>query len=171
MSHALRHEPDLYGLTMDEEGWVSVEEMLQSFHDTGRWENLEIEDINQMQESSPKQRFEIKDGKIRALYGHSLPDKIKKQSEPPPQNLYHGTSKNSVQKILKFGLMKMDRQYVHLSTDEKTAYEVGRRHSRDPVMLKINALQASEEGINFYRGNESIWLADEIPPQFISIEN
>jgi putative RNA 2'-phosphotransferase len=61
----------------------------------------------------------------------------------------------------------MNRQHVHLSTDQATARMVGMRHASQPVILEIQALEAHRAGIAFYKGNEDIWLSDDVPPDFI----
>ena len=62
---------------------------------------------------------------------------------------------------------KLKRQYVHLSTDEKTARQVALRRTSSPVILRVVALKAHQQGVHFYPGNENVWLADAIPPAFI----
>jgi putative RNA 2'-phosphotransferase len=64
----------------------------------------------------------------------------------------------------------MGRQYVHLSTDIDTANFVGKRKDSNPVMLKVHAEKASNEGIKFYQGNNAVWLADYVASKFISVE-
>lgn len=66
------------------------------------------------------------------------------------------------------GLKPMSRQYVHLSADIKTVNTVGKRKDSNPVLLKIDAEKASNEGIKFYQGNNIVWLADYIPPSYIT---
>jgi putative RNA 2'-phosphotransferase len=61
----------------------------------------------------------------------------------------------------------MGRQYVHLSVDERTALEVGRRKAAVPVLLRVQALAAHRSGAVFYIGNEKVWLADFIAPPFL----
>jgi putative RNA 2'-phosphotransferase len=63
----------------------------------------------------------------------------------------------------------MNRQYVHFSTDLQTARLVGSRHAAEPVILEVRALDAHQAGVVFFLGNEDIWLAENIPPQFIKI--
>jgi putative RNA 2'-phosphotransferase len=116
---------------------------------------------------SEKKRHELRDGKIRALYGHSLPGKLLKQAAEPPAVLYHGTAPEIVERIKEEGLRPMGRQYVHLSVDMGTAEQVGRRKTQIPVLLTVKAREAHAEGIAFYRGNDLVWLADFIPSVFI----
>ena len=168
VSHALRHEPWLYELELDDEGWVSVDMLLEALREQReKWKYLTVGDIARMVESSDKRRFELKDGRIRALYGHSLPKKLLKRPATAPDELYHGTSPKAVQTIMRNGLKPMQRQYVHLSIDKTTAFQVGSRKANAPVILKIQASKASDSGVRFYEGNDMVWLADNIPPDFI----
>lgn len=73
-----------------------------------------------------------------------------------------------VETILHEGLKPMKRQYVHFSVDTDTAKLVGGRKDSSPVILTIDAGRAAQEGIMFYHGNHNIWLADYIPPEFIT---
>ncbi len=169
ISHALRHQPETYGLQLDSEGWVAVDELLAALRQRrATWRNVSLADITTIMVESTKQRFELHEGKIRAFYGHSLPEKVEKQPETPPDTLYHGTTPQAASAIRSEGLKSMQRQYVHLSTDEKTARLVALRRTDQPVILRIAALQACEQGICFYAGNEDIWLADPIPSAFIT---
>ena len=56
---------------------------------------------------------------------------------------------------------------MHLSVDRETATAVGRRKSNAPRILIVSAAKASKEGCIFYLGNDKVWLADHVPPEFI----
>lgn len=172
VAHALRHEPWRYGLEPDSQGWVPVEELLDALRSKREaWRNLTEADLVEMIDSSNKKRYEISQGKIRAYYGHSLSKKIEKVAAVPPDILYHGTNEKALPVILKEGLKPMSRQYVHLSVDRETARQVGSRtRSAATVLLSIQAFEAHQQGIAFYKGHETIWLADYIPPDFIRVE-
>lgn len=62
----------------------------------------------------------------------------------------------------------MGRQYVHLTADIAAARSVGERKSSSPVILAIDAAGAAAGGIDFYEGNDEVWLALEVPPEFLS---
>ena len=70
---------------------------------------------------------------------------------------------------MKEGLLPMKRQYVHLSADTDIASLVGKRRDKDPIILEIDAKDASKDGIIFYVGNDRIWLCDKIPAKYIRI--
>lgn len=163
ISYALRHAPWEYELELDEEGWVLVEQLLDSLKSIEKWKNISQEDIKQMIDNSTNKRHQMENGKIRALYGHSLHLKIKKEEKTPPSKLYHGTSYESLDNIKKEGLLPMSRQYVHLSVDIETALSVSKRKSKTPVVLEIDTDKARLGGVKFYLGNEKVWLTDFIP--------
>ncbi len=168
MSHALRHAPQNYGLTLDSKGWTDVQKLIRGLKNhSKRFENLTIYDLEKLIGKSDKKRFEMKNGKIRATYGHSLRFKIHKVPEIPPKILYHGTTRKAAENILKNGLKPMDRQYIHLSVDTESAYEVGLRRTKKPVILKITARKAHNSGIGFYKEKNGVWLSDTIPPGYI----
>ena len=168
ISHALRHEPWVYELELDEEGWVPVAQLLDSLRsENEHWNELTESDLDEMIRVSLKRRHEIRNGRIRAIYGHSVPRKLKRTPSSPPAVLFHGTRPMSVPEIKVHGLRPMNRQNVHLSTDKATAIEVGKRKAKEPVLLCVRALEAFENGVLFYEGNEKVWLADAVPPEFI----
>lgn len=169
-SYALRHDPQSYGLTLDPQGWVPVDDLIHAIKARHGWDKLQVEDLSRMIAQSSKRRHEMADGRIRALYGHSVPGQIEKPAQTPPDVLYHGTDRQAAQSILREGLSRMSRQYVHLSPDRATAIEVGRRKDREPVLLVIDARRAHEQGVTFYEGNEAVWLAEAVPPVFIRQE-
>lgn len=169
VSYALRHAPWEYELELDEQGWVDIEQLLHSLRQDKKWAAVQAGDLDQMLAASDKQRHEIAERRIRALYGHSVPRKIIKKDETPPDLLYHGTARRWVETILKDGLKPMNRQYVHFSVDTDTASLVGKRKDSSPVILQIDAKQAASAGVKFYHGNDNIWLADELPPEFLSV--
>lgn len=171
VAHALRHEPWLYELELDDEGWVPVEDLLASLRvERVAWCGLTEMDLSRMIQTSAKRRYELQNGRIRALYGHSVPGKLEKVAAVPPDVLFHGTAPSTVERIKQSGLLPMRRQYVHLSIDPTMATEVGRRKAGRPVILRVLAGQAHEHGVCFYVGNEKVWLADQVPAEFV-VEN
>ena len=117
LSYALRHNPLKYNLVLDKEGWTSIGELLIALslhhhvhdnHRSNRWlRNIEKKNLENMIARSDKVRFEIKNDKIRALYGHSssIPfTKIQRIASKPPDILYHGTSPSAAKNIMSEGL-------------------------------------------------------------------
>lgn len=169
LSYVLRHHPEKYDLTPDREGWVSLDDLLRGLH-RGRWKGVTKEDIEELNRQSDKKRFEIDGHRIRATYGHSFSKKLRKEKVVPPRLLYHGTTRAAYEKIKTEGLRPMGRQYVHLSTDRDTAIKVGKRRDPRPVILIVDALGAYHKGISFFYGNDTTWMSEDIPPDFLTRE-
>jgi putative RNA 2'-phosphotransferase len=51
--------------------------------------------------------------------------------------------------------------------DAATAEQVGRRKAKAPIILLVNAKQAYANNVVFYRGNDSVWLADFVPSAYL----
>lgn len=168
LAHALRHEPWLYELELDSEGWVELDVVLEALRSSRpAWRELGRSHIEQMIATSDKQRYELDGPRIRARYGHSLPGRVQLTPAAPPVVLYHGTSPVAAERIAREGLRPMRRQYVHLSADRPMAEQVGRRKADTPVILEVAALEAHAAGVVFYEGNPRVWLAEGVPPQFM----
>ena len=170
ISYALRHAPWEYELELDEEGFVPVEQLLHAINESGTYDRqVTRADLEEIIRTSDKKRHEIVGDRIRALYGHSVPMSIRKEPGTPPDILYHGTNEFAMKAIAEKGLLPMGRQYVHMSTDTQMAETVAKRRKGRVLILKIDAKQAMADGIEFFVGNDRVWLAKHIPPQYISV--
>lgn len=167
MALILRHRPDEFGVLLDAEGFTDIEELVQAIRSSPHWNQVTREDILEVTRRQERPRFEIRDDRIRALYGHSLPQRIEYAAIEPPEYLYHGTSPASLDRLRVEGLLPMERQYVHLSATPEDARQVARRRSQRPVILRIRAREAHQAGIPFYQAEAHIYLARKVPRQFI----
>lgn len=162
LSLVLRHKPEEIGLVLDVNGWANVEELLQKI-------DLKFEDLQKIVTTNNKKRFTFSDdlSKIRANQGHSINVDLELSEITPPEILFHGTAEKNMYSILKNGLLKKDRNHVHLSTEIETATKVGIRYGK-PVILKIDALKMYQEGYKFYLSQNNVWLTDFVPKKFIN---
>jgi putative RNA 2'-phosphotransferase len=168
LSLILRHKPQTIGLTLDENGWANVDELLAACAKKGN--AFTRADLEEVVATNDKKRFSFDETqtKIRANQGHSLKLEIEFEEKPPPKVLYHGTTERNVSAILENGLQKMQRHHVHLSADTETARKVGARYGK-PVILEIDTAAMIAEGYKFYVSENSVWLADEVPAKFLRV--
>ena len=167
LSLMLRHEPEQFGLLLDGQGFAPLEEVLRAVQNRKNWGAATLFDIRSVVQNSDKQRFEIEGDKIRARYGHSVAEKIEHAPIEPPEILFHGTSPHALEDIKKGGLRSMKRQYVHLSIEPQQARLVGSRHHPRPIILKVRAREAWQSGVKFYQPEARLFLADEVPAEWI----
>jgi len=162
MSYLLRHNPE--NLKMDSEGFVDLDELLAKLK-----EKFPVNKhlILEIVEKSERKRFEIRNGKIRALYGHSIPVTLKLREDETVKVLYHGTTPEAAAEILKTGLKPMGRKWVHLSPTIEVARQIGLRRTSKPAILEIDVEKARRDGVKFYKATDQVYLCRQIPPRYI----
>ena len=170
VSYILRHNPKSFGLKLAADASVETDKLVVALKN--KFKEITKDDLKQLVKEDPKGRFSFLDdqNRIRANYGHSIdgvnPDY---QAVKPPEILYHGTTPDVKSKILAAGIKPMGRNYVHLSIGVKEAKKVARRRSRQPVIFKVKALKAFEDGQDFYKTAEDIFLTTKISAVYLSL--
>lgn len=166
MSLVLRHDPASVGLTLDQNGWAEVDDLIACLNRDGK--RVDREMIDRVVACSDKQRFRISDDglSIRANQGHSVEIDLELEKKSPPEFLYHGTAAKSMGAIEREGLAKGLRHHVHLSSDKETAKKVGARHGK-PVVLEVAAGMMEQHGHVFYLSENGVWLTDHVPPDYL----
>ena len=166
ISLLLRHKPETIGLELDECGWANIDELIELSGRNGRPLNLEL--ITQVAKTNDKKRFSISEcGQfVRANQGHSIPVDLNLELQLPPAVLYHGTATRFAESIFEQGLVKRNRQHVHLSSSRDTAMSVGRRHGK-PLLLVVDAKQMQLDGHRFYLSRNGVWLTDHVPNKYL----
>ncbi|MFO1078475.1 MAG: RNA 2'-phosphotransferase [Planctomycetota bacterium] len=167
LSYVLRHRPGSIGVTLDEHGWVAVDELLARAAAVGRI--LDRATLGAIVAADDKQRFTLsEDGnRIRAAQGHSIDVELGLEPVVPPETLYHGTATRFLDAIRAEGLRPGGRRHVHLSADEATAVAVGKRHGK-PVVLRVAAGEMHRQGHVFHRADNGVWLTRVVPPVFLA---
>jgi len=168
LSLILRHQPQLIGIELNEQGWVNVDKLIRQANLHGH--TLDRELLYHVVETNNKKRFAFDETgqHIRASQGHSVEVELGYQAQMPPETLYHGSGEKSVSSILNTGLEKRSRQHVHLSRDIETAIQVGSRHGK-PAVFKVLAGEMHKNGYVFYLSENKVWLTDAVPVEFLKL--
>jgi len=166
LSFLLRHRPKDYPLRFDPQGYVLWHDLVTLVQD--RFPEITAEEIQCLIEGADKKRFELREGKVRATYGHSFPVDLGLESVEPPPRLYHGTARDLAEIVLREGLKPRGRQFVHLSASAEEALAVGSRRDPSPSVLVVDAQAAHAGGIRFYSSGP-LYLCQEIPAKFLSL--
>ncbi len=169
MTGILRHFPDKYGLTVDPHGWIELPKIVQgiSAHHRGyHW--LRVHHLVAIAESDAKGRYEVKDDRIRATYGHTLEVDLDLPTDHIPDELYFPVTPDEAAIVLEVGLKPSDRKKVHLSKTADDARAAGSVRTPEPVILAIDARKARAEGIVIMQAGKTVYLTDQVPPTFLS---
>jgi putative RNA 2'-phosphotransferase len=166
LAFMLRHQPETFDLELDPFGFADLEDVVHALNER-LGEPVEEEDVVEAVRAGDRPRYEIQEGRIRALYGHSIPVEPGPSSKPP-EFLYVAVPEQEVERARRFGLRGGRRRFLHLAITKEGATETGRRGSRDYTVLVIHALDAWEEGISFY-DRTALWLAEEVPTHLLEV--
>ena len=158
----LRHKPELVNVELMEDGWVDLQKLIQNTDFT-------LNELENIVKTDKKGRYQISDDKkyIRAVQGHSKEVNINYKEFIPTKELYHGTSERFLESILKDGIKKMNRQYVHLSINKDIAMNVGKRHGK-PIVIEINAIEMKNDGYKFFIADNGVILTDHVPTKYFT---
>jgi putative RNA 2'-phosphotransferase len=164
----LRHEPEKFGLVLDEAGYADTDLVWKQVHEQfpGRYTYQDLLKVVEGDQDG-KKRYEIHGRRIRALFGHSVAQKIRYPSVTPPETLYHGTVRDALDGIREDGLKAQHRQYVHLAVGIERAAKVAQRHGARTIILRVRAGEAHRAGVAFYNPEPEHFLAETIPPVYI----
>ena len=168
MSYILRHSD----IKTDEYGYISIDLLLNN--QKLKKYNISFDIIKYIVDNDNKNRYKLSDDNkfIRANQGHSKHKEIEigKEIENDILFAYHGTSKKNSDKIIKFGLSRMNRQHIHMvEYKENVLYY-------SEVIIKIDIQKAKSLGIIFIKSLNNYILSSGdinniIPPECLSIES
>lgn len=205
LSKILRHSGLEDGYEFSRDGFTPLDPIMDALSGRGA-PRVTFEMIEKIVDSNDKQRFTLVErprnydsytgegsGKsimfIRANQGHSFknPDGTPyldgslmfEEITVPFPTCVHGTNPKAAEIILKEGLNKMDRDYIHLAmgmVNEVVDGEKvisGMRHSAK-ALIRVDVPRAMEAGIKFYKSSNGVILTQGfggvIPPEFLSAE-
>ncbi len=162
---ALRHFPDDLGLDMNSRGWVDLDDLTEAIGTRYRWANKRM--VIALVQSDPKERYEIREGKIRAKYGHSV-DVALDYPKNDLAALYYGANEEEADRILEVGLKSATQRYVHLSTTPEKAWYVGTFRTNSPRVIKVDAEAAQRAGVKMMTVSDQIVISENVPAEYLS---
>jgi putative RNA 2'-phosphotransferase len=151
---------------MSQYGWVDVDVLVDVMMTRYPWASHNR--LMAMVESDKKDRYQISGKNIRARYGHSVEIDL----DFPPNDLefvYYGASQEEADMIQEMGIRPVRQRYVHMSSTYEKAVEAASVHTENPVIFRVDAFAAMEDGVEIMVVNEFIVLSEEIPPQYLEI--
>lgn len=169
----LRHKPEKANLTLDLQGWCSIQQLVENTDFTLiELMNIVRDDEKLRYAVNPPFSECLQTGEppieIRASQGHSTSDvKMTFKKVIPPVILYHGADDQFFEIIMKQGLKPIKRHHVHLSSTVDVAEAVGGRRKKGYRVLEIDAKSMVADGLQFYISENNVYLSDHVPPKYL----
>ena len=170
LSKILRHDPT--PLTMDKEGWILVDDILNYF-------DISHDDLVEIVVTNDKQRFRFNDDetKICANQGHSkgiAQDKVLTQVTAVQQDslLYHGTDADAAEKIKNSHIDTGSRQHVHWTTNlelaKKRAKQKASWNKSTPILVSLPVKRYLNHKGKLYLSDNNVYLTPNVPGHLLN---
>lgn len=164
MSYLLRHGAKKVGLTIESDGYVSVDDLLTKLKP-----NYTLEDIQFVVNHDSKNRYNLKKisnnkYKISANQGHSIPldDTSYLTTIQSPDEVdvcVHATQKDAWKLIQSTGyLSKMSRNHVHFSSTIKPKKRTGGLRTNAPILIYLNVPLYLQDGYTLFKSKNEVLL-------------
>lgn len=154
--------PDVYGLVLNDDGWISIKELHGAIVHEGDFGYVTPAFLTQFFLMNSSQ-YEVNDRMVRHRDGclvSSLP------VESPPDILYVAVSSKGYDAVRKNGLKGVSGRVV-LFVSAELAVSVVKRRFPSHVLLQIKTDTAMRMGCRFCLYGESIYLSSQIPSNAI----
>lgn len=169
MSGILRHFPDQFGVMMDDNGWVSILDLVEAIKTRKiglHW--LRPLHIEAIVETDEKNRYQVDGEMVRATYAHTIDINLSDLPLATLPTLYYPVTEDEVEIVLEQGLTPTDRSKVHLSGSVDKATEAGKIRTEKPIILQIDAEKAIADGVSIRQAGKDVFIADEINAKYVS---
>jgi putative RNA 2'-phosphotransferase len=118
-------------------------------------------------ESDAKGRYEVRDERVRATYGHTVDVNLDLPTENIPAALFFPVTPDEASIVLEVGLKPSDRKKVHLSRTAGDAHAAGAVRTPEPVILEVDAETARADGIVIMQAGKTVFLVDQVPARYL----
>lgn len=166
----LRHFPQQFNVKLDSHGWADIDEVVNAIKNKiDRFYWLRKRHVVALALTDEKGRYQLREGKIRATYAHTIEVDLSDLPDADVDALYYPVTEEELEIVLEQGLLPTDRNKVHLSGSIEKAMEAGKTRVENPVILKIDAKKAMEDGIVIKKAGKEVYIADKIDAKYISV--
>src|SRR5206468_11414272 len=148
--------------------WIDLRDFITALQSRNRrLRFLKPHHVGRLIETDPKGRYQFRDGRIRATYGHTFDVELDLPTENIPDVLFYPTSDEDFAKMQADGLKPADRKMVHLSRTYEAALEAGRVKNPNPVIIAIDARAARAGGHVIMKAGKTVYLTSAVPAEFL----
>ncbi len=159
----LARNPARFRLIGDREGWIRIKDIHKALLEERLFHGLSPRSIEQHLMLFKPEGFEVSEGRARAFQGLQAPGIFDYEISRPPAVLFTPLRPRALIHVENSGLSCRDPgRWIILFSSRKEALLFGKRFHNNPVLCKVNALEASQAGVEFRHAGASLYLAKEI---------
>ena len=162
----LGRSPDEFGLVPDEQGFVTIKELLKAITEEQGWRHVRRAHLNEVLLSLRAPDFEIVDRRIRATDRSRLPGICR--ANDLPKLMYTCVRRRAYPVAIEKGLSAGPGGRIVLTAEKSLAERIGRRRDRQPVCITVQVENSLAQGVVFDRCGARLFLADFIPSACMS---
>jgi putative RNA 2'-phosphotransferase len=167
LTFILCHRPDEFGLVLDQEGFVPIKQLFQALAAEPGWGHVRRHHLEQVAALLHPPKFEVLADRIRGLVPG--PADLRRPGKETPVLLYTAIPAKAHEPVFAAGLRAPRDQELVLADTLELALKLGRRKSPDPVLVTVQAQAAARKGVTWERYGEHLYLAQEVPRQFLQL--
>jgi putative RNA 2'-phosphotransferase len=161
MTYVLERHPDEFGLVPDDDGFIRMKDLIKAIMEEEGWGFVRQSHINEVLITFRDHSFFVEEDRIRAM--NAQESAVRVAGVTPPKLLYHCVRRTAYPVVYERGIGPMGPHHVFLATTDALALRIGKRRDPKPVLLTVQALRASQQGVAFSRQGEAIYLVDNVP--------
>jgi putative RNA 2'-phosphotransferase len=157
LTFLLRHRPDVGRLRLDDDGWCTVDQVVEA---VGRLQKIRIPsgELVAIAREDPYGSFQVDGSRIRAVRRIRVPD-----------ILYHATTVEVAEQARAAGLLTPSGQrFCRLHVREHLAWLAAHRQREgQPTVIYVDANRAFRSGIEFRRLDGGFFGVERLPVKFL----
>ena len=157
----LGRHPDEFGLVPDEQGFVTVKELLKAITEEEGWRHVRRSHLNEAMLTLAAPDFETDGRRIRAIDRSRLP--VTTRPRELPKLLYTCVRRKAYPIVMEKGLVGGTGCRVVLSDEKTLAERIGRRKDQQPISITVHVDASLAEGVVYDRYGARLFLSDYIP--------
>jgi putative RNA 2'-phosphotransferase len=168
LAYVLGHRPDEFNLVLSEDGFIPLKHLLQALAAEPGWGFVRRRHLEELTALTQPPLLEIQGDRVRAL--NPPPARLRRPLiEAPPSLLYLALPPQARDRVWEQGLKPPSGRELVLAATEARARELGKRRTPDPLLITVQARKAAQAGIAFERYGDHLYLAPELPREFLQM--
>ncbi len=167
LTYIFCHRPDEFGLVLAEDGSLEVKHLLQALVLEPGWGYVRRRHLEEVAALMQPARFELVGERFRCLMPVARLRRPVLESLPPL--LYFGLAPKAHTRVWEEGLKAPAGRELLLARRPELALKLAKRRSPGPILITVQAQAARRKGVVFEGYGEELFLAVEVPREFLQM--